>query len=126
MLTVKPDDEQLHVLPHYKIDDTNEFGSIEDQKLRTLPGGGIEILDKYERQMIVRDNLNKVRKHVHSKSELKAHHGAQNIRPKTSPMNNNQMLPQTPPMAPQSPYCHPVPTAPLNSLVKNLLNKVKI
>nr|CAI5846315.1 unnamed protein product [Callosobruchus analis] len=39
-------DEQLHVLPLYVADDTDEFGSKENQDLK-VKNGGIEVLQKY-------------------------------------------------------------------------------
>lgn len=42
----KTTDEQLHVLPMYVIDSTNEFGS-RDNRRDELRFGGIEILQKY-------------------------------------------------------------------------------
>ncbi|KAK5646097.1 hypothetical protein RI129_004561 [Pyrocoelia pectoralis] len=50
----KPDDEQLHVLPLYVIDNTDEFGSREEQQ-RKVVHGSIEVLHRYECEVRVRN-----------------------------------------------------------------------
>lgn len=43
----KPDDEQLHVLPMYVLDESDEFGDREAQNNK-LKNGSIEMLSKYD------------------------------------------------------------------------------
>ena len=50
----KPDDEQLHVLPHYAIDTTDEFGSRIDQAQK-VSSGILDIINKYDRPQIIRE-----------------------------------------------------------------------
>ncbi|XP_046393746.1 DNA N6-methyl adenine demethylase [Ischnura elegans] len=49
----KPEDEQLHVLPLYVMDDTDEFGSKEGQEAKTR-SGAVEVLTKYPCEVRVR------------------------------------------------------------------------
>jgi hypothetical protein len=49
----KPDDEQLHVLPMYTLDDTDEFGDRQNQ-LNKCKTGAIEVLSKFECEVRVR------------------------------------------------------------------------
>ncbi|OXA37668.1 DNA N6-methyl adenine demethylase-like [Folsomia candida] len=49
----KPDDEQFHVLPLYKLDDTDEYGSKEGQKAK-IKKGQLEILKKYPCKVRIR------------------------------------------------------------------------
>ncbi|XP_023209742.1 putative uncharacterized protein DDB_G0282133 [Centruroides sculpturatus] len=49
----KPDNEQLHVLPLYILDETDEFGSREGQNLK-IKNGAIEVLHKYPLELRIR------------------------------------------------------------------------
>lgn len=50
----KPEDEQLHVLPLYVIDSTDEFGSRKEQEEKVL-NGSIEVLHKFRCEVRVRN-----------------------------------------------------------------------
>ena len=60
----KPDDEQLHVLPHYSIDDTDEYGTHEGQYAK-VRSGQLEILKRFERSLVTRSKPRKGCKRGH-------------------------------------------------------------
>ena len=69
-INVKPDDEQLHVLPQYRIDDTDEFGDKTNHLDRML-SGEIEVLSKFERKLISRSKKRKGCKRGHPSGKRK-------------------------------------------------------
>ncbi len=66
----RADDEQLHVLPHYAPDDTDEFGSEEGLR-RMVDGGGIEVLKSFDRTITSRDRKVKAVKRGHPAADRK-------------------------------------------------------
>ena len=69
-LSAKPDDEQLHVLPHYAPDDTDEFGRSLSDPAR-LEGGALQVLPHFERTLITRSKPKKGCKRGHPTGERK-------------------------------------------------------
>ncbi|KAL8616966.1 hypothetical protein ACOMHN_041884 [Nucella lapillus] len=49
----KPEDEQLHVLPLYVLDNTDEHGSVDGQ-MQKVQAGALDILQKYPKQVRLR------------------------------------------------------------------------
>ncbi|XP_018309963.1 tet methylcytosine dioxygenase-like isoform X2 [Mycetomoellerius zeteki] len=65
----KPEDEQLHVLPLYIMDDTDEFGSKEGQE-KKVRSGALEFLSKYPCEVRVRSvPLQPCRRHGKKRKE---------------------------------------------------------
>ncbi|KAJ8670320.1 hypothetical protein QAD02_001579 [Eretmocerus hayati] len=65
----KPDDEQLHVLPLYVMDDSDEFGSKEGQEAK-VKSGALEVLTKYPCEVRVRSvPLQPCRRHGKKRKE---------------------------------------------------------
>lgn len=69
-LNVVPDDEQLHVLPHYAIDDTDEFGNLQGQQSK-IAKGEIEVLEKFHRKLVQRAKAKKGCKRGHPAGKRK-------------------------------------------------------
>ena len=93
----KPQDEQLHVLPLYVMDNTDEFGSVEGQMLKAQ-NGSLEILQRYSHQ--ARKRASPVKKPKKGSKKDSPARGGQLPVP-TSPVKIPKM--KTPPGTPERP-----------------------
>ncbi|GIY46241.1 hypothetical protein CDAR_234601 [Caerostris darwini] len=64
----KPEDEQLHVLPMYRVDNTDEYGSRKGQD-KKIASGALEILQKFPMDFMIRSTPLQCLKKKDSKSK---------------------------------------------------------
>ncbi|XP_053686989.1 methylcytosine dioxygenase TET [Sabethes cyaneus] len=92
---VKADDEQLHILPLYTMDTTDEFDSEEGQK-KKAETGAVQVLEKFPTEVRVRSTpLQPCRRHGKKRGngkDEKAKDGENS--------NNEESVPETPPPPP--------------------------
>ncbi|XP_076458182.1 uncharacterized protein LOC143291927 [Babylonia areolata] len=92
----KPDDEQLHVLPLYVLDNTDEHGSVDGQ-MQKVQAGALEILHKYSYQARLRATpLKKPRRGAKKNSPAKASTGVNTPSPNSSGGGRGSSAPTTP------------------------------
>ncbi|KAL9699496.1 hypothetical protein quinque_002937 [Culex quinquefasciatus] len=92
---VKPDDEQLHILPLYTMDTTDEFDSEEGQK-KKAETGAVQVLEKFTTEVRVRSTpLQPCRRHGKKRGN-----GKDEKNKDGNSSNNEDSVPETPPPPP--------------------------
>lgn len=90
---VKADDEQLHILPLYTMDTTDEFDSEEGQK-KKAETGAVQVLEKFATEVRVRSTpLQPCRRHGKKRGNGKDEKSKDDS-------NNEESVPETPPPPP--------------------------